>query len=182
MKTHMMSDHTGKVFVHFLIPFLLVTCGLLADPKTVDKSAISGEWKFNLKKSSLANMPVPQQATLIISVHGNKLLWRETGVREHGTRYDYKFDGFIDGKPYPLNGASRVTISFQRKNGAIVGKWKGKGKRISISKVSEDGQLLTVENVSTVYNMVGNWTTVWDKVPRTPGETLKTGYAAREQK
>ena len=178
----MISGHTGKVLVRLLISFLLVTCGLSADPKNTDKAAINGEWKFNLNKSSLANMPVPQQATLIVSVHGNKLMWRETGVRQDGTRYDYKFDGFIDGKPYPLQGASRVTISFQRKNGAIVGKWKGKGKRISISKVSEDGQLLTVENVSTVYNMVGDWTTVWDKVPGTSGEAPKTGFAARERK
>lgn len=179
---HVMADHTSKAFVRFLIPFLLVTCGLSADPKNTDKSAINGEWKFNLNKSSLANMPVPQQATLIVSVFGNKLMWRETGVRQDGTRYDYKFDGFIDGKPYPLQGASRVTISFQRKNGALVGKWKGKGKRISIAKVSEDGKLLTVENVSTVYNMVGNWTSAWDKIPGTSTETPKVGFAAREQK
>jgi hypothetical protein len=59
---------------------------------------------------------------------------------------------------------------------------EGKGKRISIAKVSEDGKLLTVENVSTVYNMVGNWTTAWDKVPGTSTEAPKTGFAAREQK
>jgi hypothetical protein len=179
---HTISDYIRKVFIGFLIPFLLVTCELSADPKNTDKSAINGEWKFNLKKSSLANMPVPQQATLLVSVHGSKLMWRESGVREDGTRYDYKFDGFIDGKPYPLHGASRVTISFQRKNGALVGKWKGKGKRISIAKVSEDGTLLTVENVSTVYNMVGNWTSAWDKIPGPSGEAPKTGFAAREQK
>jgi hypothetical protein len=175
----MMSNYISKVFVSFLTPFLLVTSGLSADSKNPNRSAINGEWKFNLKKSSLANMPIPQHAKLIVSVHGNKLVWRETGAREDGTKYDYKFDGFIDGKPYPLQGASRVTISFQRNNGAIVGTWKGKGKRISIYKISEDGKLLTVENVSTVYNMVGNWTTAWDKVPT---EAPKTGFAAREQR
>src|SRR5215467_14384581 len=99
---HMISDYPSKVVVRFLIPSILAICGLSADPKNTDKSVINGEWKFNLRKSSLANMPVPQKATLIVSIHGTKLIWRETGVRQDGTRYNYKFDGFIDGKPYPL--------------------------------------------------------------------------------
>lgn len=179
---HMISDYASKVVFRFLIPSLLATCGLSTDLKNTDRSAINGEWKFNLNKSSLANMPVPQKATLLVSVHGSKLIWRESGVRQDGTRYDYKFDGFIDGKPYPLQGASRVTICFQWKSGAIVGKWKGKGKRISIANVSEDGKTLIVQNVSNVYNIVGDWTTAWDKIPGTSTGVPKTGFAAREQK
>ena len=178
----MMSNHESKMFARFLIPFLLATGGVWAGQKTRSESAMDGEWKFNLMKSSLANMPVPQQATLIISIHGNRLTWSERSVGEHGARFDYKFNGFIDGKPYPLQGASRVTIRFQRKKHALIGRWKGKGERISIAKVSEDGKLLIVENVSTVFNMVGNWTTAWDKAPHAATVAPGTGSAAREQK
>jgi hypothetical protein len=110
-------------------------------------------------------MPAPQQASIVISVRGNKMMWRETGVNANGKHFEYTFNGPIDGKPHQLKGtSSHVTISFKRENGAIVGRWKGKGKRLSIARMSHDGRLLTVENVSDVYNMVSNWTTSWDRV------------------
>jgi hypothetical protein len=160
------SDYAGKVPALVLIPILLITGGLAAGPETFNRPTINGKWKFNLRNSNMGNMPAPQRATLIVSANGNKLMWRETGLAEDGRPFDYLFDGSIDGKPYPLKGARwRVTVAFQRGKGTIVGKWKGKGKRLSMTKVSADGKSLTVENVSNVYNMVANWTTAWDRVP-----------------
>lgn len=163
---HISFDFTGGVVALCLIPFLLVTSGFSADRKTADAHTIVGTWKFNLRNSNMANLPAPQQATLLVSTHGNTLTWRETGVGGNGNRFDYIFNGLIDGRPYPLKGASsHVTVSFIQKQDSLVGKWKGHGKRLSTAKVSADGKSLTVENVSNVYNMVSNWVTSWDRVP-----------------
>jgi hypothetical protein len=71
----------------------------------------------------------------------------------------------VDARHGPGGARSRVTIAFKRDSGTIVGRWKGKGKRLSIARVSTDGRSLTFENVSSVYSMVGNSTTAWDRVP-----------------
>ena len=156
----------SRVFALFLISLFLITRGFSADRIVASHSTINGKWKFNVRNSNMANMPVPQQATLSISVRGNKLTWRETGLDGNGTRFDETFNGPIDGTPHLLKGRfSHVTISFKQKNGAIVGTWKGKGKRLSIARVSPGGRSLTVENASNVYNMVSNWTTSWDRAP-----------------
>ena len=155
----------SSVLPLFLILFVLLAASLLAERNTADSRTISGKWKFNLSSSNMANVPVPRDATLVVSVHENRLLWRETGVAANGIHFDEMFDGPIDGRPHPLKGTSHVTIAFHRDKGAIVGRWKGEGKRLSIAKVSQDGRSLTVENMSNVYNMVSNWTTSWDRVP-----------------
>jgi hypothetical protein len=161
---HLIS--AGKVLVPLLIPPLLINGGFAANPEASHRPSINGRWTFNLRNSNMANMPVPQQATLIISAQGNSLMWRETGLAEDGRPFDYIFDGSIDGKAYPLRGArSRITVAFKRELGTIVGKWRGRGKRLSIARVSANGRSLTVENISNVYNMSSNWTTAWDRVP-----------------
>ena len=162
----MILDYAGKSLFLSLIPFLLITGGFAADREASNRPTINGKWKFNLRNSNMGNMPAPQQATLVVSAHGNRLIWRETGIAADGRPFNYIFDGSIDGKAYPLKGTrSRVTIAFKRDNGTIVGRWKGKGKRLSIARVSADGRSLTVENVSSVYSRLGNWTTAWDVVP-----------------
>ena len=155
----------SRAFAFIFISFALITSGFSADGTIADAPSIAGNWKFNLRNSNMANMPAPGQATLAISMHENKLTWREAGTSANGKRFEYTFDGPIDGRPHSLKGRlSRITISFTRKNGAIVGRWVGKGKRLSIAKVSDDGMSLAIENVSNVYNMVSNWITSWDRV------------------
>jgi len=156
----------GSFFPVFLVWLFLIPNGFSADPINANKLTVNGKWKFNLSNSNMANMPPPQRATLVVSIHGNKLNWRETGIDKNGYRFDEIFDGPMDGRPRQLRGThAHVMISFQHKNGAILGKWKGKGKRLSMAKLSQDGRSLTVENVSNVYNQVSNWTTSWDKAP-----------------
>jgi hypothetical protein len=162
----MISDFAGAVLILLLMPFLLITGGFAAGPETSHKPTINGKWEFNLRNSNMGNMPAPQHATLVVSAQGNKLMWRETGLDADGRPFDYIFDGSIDGGVYPLKGThSPVTIAFKREKGTLVSTWKGKGRRLSIARVSADGKSLTIESVSCVYNMVGNWITAWDRVP-----------------
>jgi hypothetical protein len=87
-----MSPTTGRIVFGFasrvrafiVISFALITCGFSADRTTADTSSIAGKWKFNLRNSNMPNMPAPGQATLVISTHGNKLTWWETGVSANG--------------------------------------------------------------------------------------------------
>jgi hypothetical protein len=161
------SNFAGSFFTICLLWSFVVTRSFPADRVTTNKPTINGTWKFNLRKSNMANMPVPQQETLVVSMHENRLKWREIGIDGKGHHFDQIWDGLIDGRPRLLKGTrAQVTVSFQQKHGAIVFKWKGKGKRLSIAKLSPNGQTLTVENASDVYNMVSNWTTSWDRAPR----------------
>jgi hypothetical protein len=92
-------------------------------------------------------------------------MWREIGIDGKGRRFEEMFNGRMDGRRQPLRGTyPHVVVSFKQENGAIVGRWKGKGKRISIARVSVDGKALSLENMSNVYNMTANWTTSWDRV------------------
>ena len=141
-----------------------VASGFSADRTTTTRHTLDGMWHFDLKNSKMANMPAPRQATLVLSIHGNWLMWRETGIDGEGRRFDEMFDGLRDGRRQPLRGTySHVTVSFKQENGAVVGRWRGKGKRISVARLSVDGRSLLIENASNVYNQTSSWTTSWDK-------------------
>jgi hypothetical protein len=155
------TQFLGWTLVTFHLVF--VANGFSADLATT-RHTVDGAWHFNLKNSNMANMPAPRQATLIVSIHGNWLMWRETGIDSTGRCFDEMFDGPMDGRRQSLRGTySHVTVSFRQEYGAIVGRWKGKGKRTSIARVSVDGRSLAIENAANVYNQTSNWTTSWDK-------------------
>lgn len=155
------------VLVVALVSLLFPPGSSGAANQAANRAALNGEWKLNVARSSFANMPIPQHATLVISGDGNKMIWKSAGVDAGGQPYTYTFDGTIDGKPFPLQGASSsTTVFFKWENGALVGKWKGShgNERISTAKVSSDGKMLTVKNAGTDAEQTSNWTEVWDKV------------------
>lgn len=156
------------VFVAILFSLLVSAGSLAAGNKTANPAALNGEWKLDIQKSSFAEMPIPQHASLIISGYGNKLTWRTTGVDAGGHPYDYTFNGTVDDKPYPLQGApSPTSASFKWDNGTLVGRWKASdSERISITTISPNGKMLTVKNASTAAEQVSNWTEVWDRLGR----------------
>ncbi len=154
------------IFV-FTVAALLPLMGAGDNPWT-------GTWKLNIKKSKFSPNPPPKSATLVIEEQGDSIKTSFEEIEADDRHVGYAYTAPLDGKDYPLTGASRPdllrgvdTVALRRDNSrAYGGTFKKSGRLVitNMTSVSRDGKTLTL----TVGGVDANGeevklTTLWDK-------------------
>jgi hypothetical protein len=73
---------------------------------TAQNADLSGTWNLNVEKSRWGSKPKPISVVLVIEHHDPALKYHGTVTQASEHTRDFSFDGAIDGKPYPVTGAS----------------------------------------------------------------------------
>jgi hypothetical protein len=137
--------------------------------KPVRKSLV-GTWKLNLAKSVWGKVPAPREDTLVVTRDDEKgLRWAASGVSADGDRFSYSFEGAADGKDYPMKSPNNdAVIGFTRaysrirRNLHAVDKKDGAVIQTSTTRLSNDGQTMTIKFVSSASEVT--WTEVLDRI------------------
>jgi hypothetical protein len=134
----------------------------------------AGTWKLNVEKSKFSPGPPPKSATLVIENQGESLKTSYEEVEGDGSQVGYGYAATLDGKDYPLTGASRPdrlrgaeTVALRRDGShAYGGMFKKSGQVLmtDMTSVAKDGKTLKriVNGVDSKGQRV-TLTTVWDK-------------------
>jgi hypothetical protein len=114
---------------------LAVALSIAACPAFARPASLEGKWQLNLGESELlaGDAPPAQLVMAITQDDGKKFRWTVTVKMPDGSSGATKFDGAIDGKPYPIAGRPGSTSAFS---------WTGEG---SLKQVSQSAGGISVE-------------------------------------
>jgi hypothetical protein len=142
---------------------------LTLNAQTENEAKLVGKWKLNTAKSQYPGMPLPSEATLVVSqATASHFKWHATFVTEQGRAIDNSFNGAIDGQPHEYKGPQRgAHLSFVDNNGVLEGTATypdGTIEHETIT-VSADGNTMTSHSEFSLPAGSKSWTEIWERVP-----------------
>jgi hypothetical protein len=152
------------------VAILLFVNAAAAPKQKPARKSLAGTWKLNPAKSSWDTISAPKEVTLVVAQDDDTgLKWTASGVSASGERFNYSFEGAADGKDYPMkspnnDAVARFTRAYSRISGTLraLDKKNGVVIQTSTTSLSNDGQVMTVQFVSSASNMT--WTEVLERV------------------
>lgn len=145
---------------------LLFAAGICAFGQTPN---ISGNWKLNVDKSKWGKRDKPTSIELSIEHNEPAFKYKGAVLNADGSdRREFTFDGAIDGKAYPANGADGDgTITFTRVNKSTIkstfNSKDGKVTESATTAISSDGKQLTRRMYRKGPTGTFTWTEVYDR-------------------
>lgn len=130
---------------------------------------ISGSWKLNLDQSKWGKRDKPTSSELAIEHNEPSLKYKGSILNADATdKREFKFEGAIDGKPYPAEGPDGTgTLTYQRVNQSTIhSTYKSSDGKVSEDatiSISSDGKRLSRRVVRKGPAGSFVWTEVYDR-------------------
>jgi hypothetical protein len=122
--------------------------------RVLAQNPLVGTWKLNVAKSKYNPGPAPKSMTRTVEADGDKVKYTFEGVAADGSPVSYSFTVAVDGKDYPITGATpsgadAISVK-QTGSKSSEATFKKAGKPILIAKVriSADGKVTTITQAS----------------------------------